>query len=145
MTEDHDLRILGRLAAAQQHQPAEDLDHEQVEQAEGHKPRSCRNRFIRPSRRSQYLWRVLNRYTRRHRRGVRRRHAEHVGDALEDWRGRRAGRRARLGRPSSRSYLRNGMLIRTDDIQATIATSKQRRPRCRRIYLLCTLRERRKV
>ena len=45
MTEDHDLRILGRLAAAQQHQPAEDLDHEQVEQAEGHKPRSCRNRF----------------------------------------------------------------------------------------------------
>jgi hypothetical protein len=62
MTEDHDLRILGRLAAAQQHQPAEDLDHEQVEQAEGHKPRSCRNRFIRPSRRSQYLWRVLNRY-----------------------------------------------------------------------------------
>jgi hypothetical protein len=63
MTEDHDLRILGRLAAAQQHQPAEDLDHEQVEQAEGHKPRSCRNRFIRPSRRSQYLWRVLNRYT----------------------------------------------------------------------------------
>ena len=28
----------------------------------GHKPRSCRNRFIRPSRRSQYLWRVLNRY-----------------------------------------------------------------------------------
>ena len=62
MTEDHDLRVLGRLAAAQQHQPAEDLDHEQVEQAEGHKPRSCRNRFIRPSRRSQYLWRVLNRY-----------------------------------------------------------------------------------
>ena len=38
MTEDHDLRILGRLAAAQQHQPAEDLDHEQVGQAEGHKP-----------------------------------------------------------------------------------------------------------
>ena len=63
LTEDHDLRILGRLAAAQQHQPAEDLDHEQVEQAEGHRPRFCRNRFIRPSRRSQYLWRVLNRYT----------------------------------------------------------------------------------
>ena len=35
----------------------------QVEQAEGHRPRFCRNRFIRPSRRSQYLWRVLNRYT----------------------------------------------------------------------------------
>ena len=32
MTEHHDLRVLGRLAAAQQHQPAEDPDHDQVEQ-----------------------------------------------------------------------------------------------------------------
>ena len=47
MTEHHDLRVLGRLAAAQQHQPAEDPDHDQVEQAKGHKPRSCRNRLIR--------------------------------------------------------------------------------------------------
>ena len=62
MTEDHDLRILGRLAAAQQHQLAEDPDDDQVEQAKGHKPRSCRNRLIRPNRRSQYLRRVLKQY-----------------------------------------------------------------------------------
>jgi hypothetical protein len=31
MTEHHDLRILRRLAAAQQHQPAKDPDHDQVE------------------------------------------------------------------------------------------------------------------
>ena len=43
MAEHHDLRILRRLAAAQQHQPPEDPDHDQVEQAKGHKPRSCRN------------------------------------------------------------------------------------------------------
>ena len=43
MTEHHDLRILGRLAAAQQQQPAEDPDHDQVEQAKRHKPRSCPN------------------------------------------------------------------------------------------------------
>jgi hypothetical protein len=48
MTENHDLRILGRMAAAEQHQPAEDPDHDQVEQAKGHKPRSCRNRLTRP-------------------------------------------------------------------------------------------------
>jgi hypothetical protein len=41
MTEHHDLRVLGRLAAAEQHQPAEDPDHDQVEQTKGHKPRSC--------------------------------------------------------------------------------------------------------
>ena len=55
MTEHHDLRVLGRLAAAEQHQPAEDLDHDQVEQAKGHRPRSCRNQLIRPNRRSLYL------------------------------------------------------------------------------------------
>ena len=62
MTEHHDLRILGRLAAAQQHQPAKDPDHDQVEQAKGHKPRSCRNQPIRPNRSSQHLRRVLKRY-----------------------------------------------------------------------------------
>ncbi len=58
MTEHHDLRILGRLAAAQQHQPAKDPDHDQVEQAKGHKPRSCRREPIRPNRSSQHLRRV---------------------------------------------------------------------------------------
>ena len=62
MTEHHDLGVLGCLAAAEQHQPAEDPDHDQVEQAKGHKPRSCRNRLIRPIRRSQNLRRVLKRY-----------------------------------------------------------------------------------
>jgi hypothetical protein len=54
MTEHHDLRILGRPAAAQQHQPAKDPDHDQVEQAKGHKPRSCRDGFIWPNHRSQH-------------------------------------------------------------------------------------------
>jgi hypothetical protein len=64
MAEHHDLRIPGRLAAAEQHQPAKDPDHDQVEQAKGHKPRSCRNRLIRPNHRSQHLRRVLKRYRR---------------------------------------------------------------------------------
>jgi hypothetical protein len=55
MTQDHDLRVFGRLAATQQHQPAEDPDRDQVEQAKGHKPRSCRNQFIRPNRRLHHL------------------------------------------------------------------------------------------
>ena len=54
MTEHHDFRVLRRLAAAGQHQPAEDPDHDQVEQANGHRPRSCRNRPIRPNCRSQH-------------------------------------------------------------------------------------------
>jgi hypothetical protein len=33
MTEHHDLGVLGCLAAAEQHQPAEDPDDDQVEQA----------------------------------------------------------------------------------------------------------------
>ena len=62
MTEHRDLRILGRLAAAQQHQPAKDQDHDQVEQPDAHEPRSCRNQPVRPSRRSQHLRRVLKQY-----------------------------------------------------------------------------------
>ena len=52
MTENHDLGVRGRLAAAQQHQPAKDPDHDQVEEAKGHKLRSCRNQLIGPNRRS---------------------------------------------------------------------------------------------
>src|ERR1035441_5061764 len=63
MTEHHDLRILGRLAAAQQEQPAEYPDRDQVEEAKRHKPRSCRNLLLRPNCRSQSLCRVLKRYT----------------------------------------------------------------------------------
>ena len=63
LTEHHDLRVLGRLAAAEQHKPAKDPGHDQVEQTKGHKPRSCRNRLVRPNRRSQHLRRVLKRYT----------------------------------------------------------------------------------
>jgi hypothetical protein len=46
MTEHHDPRILRRLAAAQQHQPAKDPDHDQVEQPDTHEARSCRNQPI---------------------------------------------------------------------------------------------------
>ena len=62
MTEHHDLRLFGRLAATEQHQPAEYPDHDQVEQAKGHEPRSCRNQPFRPNRRSQHPLRVLKRY-----------------------------------------------------------------------------------
>jgi hypothetical protein len=62
MTKHHDLYAVGRLVAAQQHQPAKDPHHDQVEQANRHKPRSCRNPSIRPNRRSQYSQRVLKRY-----------------------------------------------------------------------------------
>jgi hypothetical protein len=36
LTEHHDFRVLGGLAAAEQHQPAEDPDHDQVEQSRTH-------------------------------------------------------------------------------------------------------------
>jgi hypothetical protein len=38
VTEHHDFRVLGRLAAAEQHQPAEEPDHDQVEQPNAHGP-----------------------------------------------------------------------------------------------------------
>src|ERR1022692_367919 len=98
MTEHHDLRILGRLAAAEQHQPAKDPNDDEVEQAKGRKSRSCRNQPIRLSRRSPRLRRVLNRY--RHRiRGVAGRNGRHrrpllrqVGQILK-------GRRSTTERP----------------------------------------------
>jgi len=62
MTEHHDLRVLGCLASAEQHQPAEYPDRDQVEQTKSHEPRSWRNQLIRPTRRSQHLRRVLKRY-----------------------------------------------------------------------------------
>jgi hypothetical protein len=40
MTQHHELRVLGRLGAAEQHQPAKDPDHDQVEQTKSHEPRS---------------------------------------------------------------------------------------------------------
>ena len=49
VAEDHDLRILGTLAAAQQHQPTKDPDHEQIEEPERHRPRSCLNLLIWPN------------------------------------------------------------------------------------------------
>jgi hypothetical protein len=61
-TEHHGLRVLGCLAAAGQHQPAEDPDHDQIEQAKGHQSRPCRTQPIRPNRSSQYPLRVLKRY-----------------------------------------------------------------------------------
>ena len=62
MTHHHDLRVLGRLAAAQKQQPGEDPDHDQVEEAKIHKPRSWPNLVIRPNRGSQLPRRVLTRY-----------------------------------------------------------------------------------
>jgi hypothetical protein len=60
--ENHDLRVLVRLTAAEQRQPAEDPDHDQVEQAEGHELRSCRSQLVGANSGSQHERRVLNRY-----------------------------------------------------------------------------------
>ena len=43
VAQDQDLRVLGRLSAAQQDQPAEDPGHDQVQQTGRHEPRSCPN------------------------------------------------------------------------------------------------------
>jgi len=50
------------LTAAQQHQPAQDPDHDQVQQPNAHEPRSCRNLPIGPNRSSQHLRQVMERY-----------------------------------------------------------------------------------
>jgi hypothetical protein len=60
--ERHDLRILGCLPAAEQHEPAEHPDHDQVEQADSHEPRSWRKPHFRPNCSSQRLRQVLKRY-----------------------------------------------------------------------------------
>jgi hypothetical protein len=50
------------LAAAQQDQPAKDPHHDQVQQTDRHKPRSCRNPPAPPNRSSPGIRRVLERY-----------------------------------------------------------------------------------
>jgi len=62
VTQDHDLRLLGRLAAPQEGQPPEEPDRDQVQQADRHEPRSCPNPPILPNRSSRTLHRVLKRY-----------------------------------------------------------------------------------
>ena len=62
VTQHHDLGILGRLAAAQQDQPAKDPGRDQIQQTDTHEPRSCPNPLIRPNRSSQTMHRVLKRY-----------------------------------------------------------------------------------
>jgi hypothetical protein len=64
MTEHNDLRVLRRLAAAQQDQPAENPNHDQIQQTDRHEPRSCRNPPTLPNRSSQAMRRVLERYRR---------------------------------------------------------------------------------
>jgi Group II intron, maturase-specific domain len=62
MTQHHDLRILRRLAAAPQRQPAKDPDHDQIQEAKTHRPRSCPNPIIRTNRRSLPPCPVLKRF-----------------------------------------------------------------------------------
>jgi hypothetical protein len=50
------------LTAAQQDQPAEYPDHDQIQQKDRHKPRSCRNPLNLPNHRSQAARRVLEWY-----------------------------------------------------------------------------------
>ena len=61
VTENHNLRVLGRLAPAQQHQPAKDPDHDQIEQPDAHEPRYCPDLTIWPNRRSHPTRQVLKR------------------------------------------------------------------------------------
>jgi hypothetical protein len=64
VTQNHDLRVFGRLATRQQHQPAEHPDHDQIQQTHRHSPRSCPNLNVRPNCRSTRQRRVLKRYRR---------------------------------------------------------------------------------
>jgi len=52
MPQQQDLHVLGRLATAQQDQPAEHPGHEQVQQTDRHEPRSSPTRLIMPNRSS---------------------------------------------------------------------------------------------
>ncbi len=65
MTEHHDLGVLRRLAAAQQVQPAKDLDDGEVQKSNRHRPRSCLIAVSRPNSRSQPPRGVLEQYTHR--------------------------------------------------------------------------------
>lgn len=62
MVHHQDLRVLRRLAAAQQGQPPEHPDHKQVQQTDRHELRSCPSSPTKPNRSSQTLHRVLKRY-----------------------------------------------------------------------------------
>jgi hypothetical protein len=53
MAEHHDLSVLGRLAAAQQEQPAKDPDDGEIHQSDRHSPRSCLIAVSAPNRRSR--------------------------------------------------------------------------------------------
>jgi hypothetical protein len=53
MIEHHDLRVLGRLGAAEQHKPAKYPDRDQVGQTKSHEPRSWRNQLGQPNRGSE--------------------------------------------------------------------------------------------
>src|ERR1035438_3172471 len=90
MTEDHDLRVLGHLAPAEQYLPAKDPDRDQVEQTKSHEPRSWRNLLLRPNRRSQHLRRVLKRYKgREHARRIESRQAHPIHRAIRGYERRR--------------------------------------------------------
>ena len=62
LAQRQDLRVLGRLTAAQQDQPANDPDHDQVQQTERHGPRSCLNSPTDTNRNSKPMCPVLKRY-----------------------------------------------------------------------------------
>src|ERR1039458_6358394 len=63
MAQHHDLGVLRRLAAAQQKQPAKDPDQGEVQKSKRHRPRSFLITVGGPTRRSQMLLGVLERYT----------------------------------------------------------------------------------
>ena len=63
VAQHQDLRVPRCLAAAQQDQPAEHPDHDQIQQTDRHEPRSCLNLPTKPNRSPASLRRVLTRYT----------------------------------------------------------------------------------
>src|SRR5215472_14312310 len=63
MAQHQDLRVLRRLAAAHQDQPAEHPGYAQIQQTHRHELRSCPTRPTTPNRSSATLRRVLEQYT----------------------------------------------------------------------------------
>jgi hypothetical protein len=68
VTQHYDLRVLRCLAAAQQDQPTEQPDCDQIQQTDRDEPRSCRKPPTRPNRRSHAKRTVLKRHGPRSRR-----------------------------------------------------------------------------
>jgi hypothetical protein len=62
MPQHHDLNIFGCLAPAQNHQPSEHPNHDQIEETHRHKPRSSPRRTSTSNRSSATMRRVLKRY-----------------------------------------------------------------------------------